>query len=137
MCLFDFNSDDLNRTCTVIRKQKPEHWCRSDQALVKLLPLSTFKRTVRRIYQLPEEQARRLAQWYATYIDDLTTFVDTSVAGQARPLIRGGAEGLKQFKKMFQSQLELVFKGMLSGRCHVIMGCYICNDLASLQACPA
>jgi len=119
MCLFDFNKDDLSRTCAVIRKQKREHWCKSDQALVKLLPLSTFKRTVRRTYLPPEQQAERLERWYATYIEDKTVFVDTSVAGQARPLIRGGAEGLKEFKKVFQSQLQLVFKGMLSGRCHV------------------
>eukprot|EP00775_Hariotina_reticulata_P012129 gene12129-12267_t len=114
MCLFDFNKDDLSRACAVIRKQKKEYWCKSDQALVKLLPLSTFKRTVRRVYLPPEQQAERLEQWYATYIEDLTVFVDTSVAGQARPLIRGGAEGLKEFKKVFQSQLQLVFKGMLS-----------------------
>jgi hypothetical protein len=39
------------------------------------------------------------------------------VDGKPKPLVRGGDEGMEQFKKVFISQLGLVEAGMLSGEC--------------------
>lgn len=115
MCFFDFNKEDVQAACNYQRTLKGEWKSLSNEALLKLLPLKTWKRTVRRTYLPAEVQSARLNQWYETYITNEGAFVDTSVAGQARPLVRGGAEGKQKFDQMFQNQLQLVHKGMLSG----------------------
>ncbi len=115
MCFFDFIKEDLQAACDYQRSLKEEWKNKSNEALVKLLPLKTWKRTVRRVYLPAEEQSARLNKWFEDYILNETAFVDTSVAGQARPLVRGGAEGRKRFQKVFEDQLVLVHKGMLSG----------------------
>lgn len=116
-CYFDFVKKDLEAACRHLRTLKVEWQNLSDEALVKLLPLKTFKRTVRRIYLPRDVQAARLNTWMEDYIIKETAFVDTSVAGQARPLVRGGAEGKDKFLKMWADQMQLVHKGMLSGEC--------------------
>lgn len=115
MCFFDFNKDDLQAACDHQRTLKDEWRLLSNQALVQRLPLKTWKRTVRRIYLAAEVQSARLNKWRETCITNEAAFVDTSVAGQARPLVRGGAEGKQKFDLMFQNQMQLVHKGMLSG----------------------
>jgi hypothetical protein len=117
MCFFDFIKDDLQAACDHLRSLKEEWENKSNEALVQLLPLKTWKRTVRRVYLPPEVQSARLNKWLETYIHNETAFMDTSVAGQARPLVRGGAEGKKKFDKVFAAQMQLVHRGMLSGEC--------------------
>ena len=112
-CLF--NKKELQDACKHLRSVKQEYRFKSDEGLVNELPLRTWKRTVRRTYLQPEQQSARLDQWHQKYIVNKAAFVDNSVAGQARPLVRGGEEGLKKFEKVLSSQLELVHKGMLSG----------------------
>lgn len=116
-CLFDFHKADLTAACKQQRTLNKDWEFLSDEQLVALLPLKTWKRTVRRIYLEPDVQAQRISKWRETYILNETVFVDTTVAGQARPLVRGGAEGLQKFEKVLLSQLDLVHKGMLSGEC--------------------
>lgn len=115
MCLFDFHPDDLKAACRHIRRVKKEWEFMTDESLVDLLPLKTWKRTVRRRYLQAAEQAARIIKWREHYILNEVAFVDTSVAGNARPLVHGGVEGLQKFQKVLASQLELVHKGMLSG----------------------
>lgn len=115
MCFFDFIKEDLQAACDHLRSVKEEYKYKGNQALVRLLPLRTWKRTVRRVYLPAAEQSARLNMWLETYIANETAFMDTSVAGQARPLVRGGAEGRKKFEKVFADQMQLVHKGMLSG----------------------
>lgn len=83
--------------------------------MVKELPLSTWKRTVRRVYLQPEKQLERLQAWYKEYIGNKNAFVDTTIEGKPRRLVRGGEEGLQKFELVLNSQLTLVRKGMLSG----------------------
>lgn len=115
MCFFDFIKEDLQAACDHLRSLKEEYKYKSNEALVQLLPLKTWKRTVRRVYLPADVQSARLNKWLDTYIHNETAFMDTSVAGQARPLVRGGAEGRSKFDKVFAAQMQLVHKGMLSG----------------------
>jgi hypothetical protein len=117
MCLFDFHKADLTAACLHQRSLKKDWGFKTDDQLVELLPLKTWKRTVRRRYLEADVQAQRINKWRETYLLNESIFVDTTVAGQARPLVRGGAEGLQKFEKVLLSQLELVHKGMLSGEC--------------------
>jgi hypothetical protein len=115
--LFKFVEKDLKAACAHVRKTNPDWANLSDVQLVDLLPLKTFKRIVRRVYLPPEVQAANLSSWLEEFINNESAFVDTSVAGQARPLVRGGAEGKAKFLKVFADQMKLVHKGMLSGEC--------------------
>jgi hypothetical protein len=78
--------------------------------LVLLLPLSTWKRTVRRRYGPASLQSKRLADWHAKFIDDATMCV-----AEGKALIHGGQQGLDKFSAVWHSQLELVNQGLLSG----------------------
>lgn len=117
MCLFDFHPEDLAAACKLLHDKFPDLYrFKTDLQMVMMLPLLTWKRTVRRVYIQPELQMERLEQWWKDYIDNQGAFIDTSVSGQARPLVRGGEQGLANFRKVMDSQLQLVRKGMLSGR---------------------
>lgn len=78
--------------------------------LVEELPLSTWKRTVRRRYGPAERQSQQLGAWYTKYILDPTMFV-----AEGKTLIHGGEQGLEKFNRVWHSQLELVNDSMLSG----------------------
>jgi hypothetical protein len=117
MCLFDFHKADLTAACLHQRSPKKDWGFKTDDQLVELLPLKTWKRTVRRRYLEADVQAQRINKWRETYLLNESICVDITVAGQARPLVRGGSEGLQRFEKVLLSQLELVHKGMLSGEC--------------------
>lgn len=114
-CLFNFDKADLNAVCKHLKSQKKEWETLSDEALVDMLPLSTWKRLVRREYLPGAVQAERINAWRQQYIIDEGVFVDTSTAGRVRTLVRGGVEGLAEFEKQLISQVELMNKDMLSG----------------------
>jgi hypothetical protein len=129
LSLFDFNEEDLKAAAAVLLKAfkvKADRLRKEGKAaeagkyaklslmhhnqLVQELPLSTWKRTVRRVYGPAERQSERLAAWYAKYISDPTMFV-----AEGKTLIHGGPEGLEKFNSVWRSQLELVNGDMLSG----------------------
>ena len=129
LSLFDFNEDDLKAAAKVVRAafktkaaalrsvgkaDEAAKYTRlsnmHDTQLVQELPLSTWKRTVRRTYGPAERQSGRLAAWYAKYIEDPTMFV-----AEGKTLIHGGQQGLDKFNNCWHSQLELVNEGLLSG----------------------
>ena len=131
LCHFEFNKRDLEAACQVLRKKTKDMSLtfKSAEALVLSVPLSTFKRTVRRVYLPGPEQAANLEAWYKKYIMDPLCFVDVS-GNKPKTLIRGGEEGLNSFNKTLTIQLGLVHQGLLSGehtclgdgRCHVRHG---------------
>ncbi len=129
LSLFDWNEADLMAAAEVVRKAFKAKAARlkaagkHDEAekffrlstmhhtqLVQEVPLSTWKRTVRRVYGPGERQSERLAAWYAKYIQDPTMFV-----AEGKTLIHGGQQGLDKFNNIWYSQLKLVNEGMLSG----------------------
>ena len=114
-CLFGFISTDLKPVCDIIRSRNSNFNFKTDADLVELLPLSTWRRTVRRVYLPPQIQLQRLEAWYMQYILNKAAFVDTTIPGKLHRLVRGDEEGLQKFAKVLNSQLELVRKGMLSG----------------------
>lgn len=116
MCLFDYNKEDLAAAAKVYRRKAKQPLFVSPDQLVLRLPLSTWKRTVRRVYLPPEEQLARLKVWYDKFILDQLNFVDRS-AGTLKGLVRGGKEGMERFTKVLCEQMELVQDGYLSGRC--------------------
>jgi hypothetical protein len=131
MSLFEFNQEDLSEAVPYVRdklyaKTKQMKWrLMTQEELLLELPLSTWKRSVRRVYLQPDQQLRNLAAWWKEFIDTPTVFV-ALVNGKAKPLVRGGAEGLEKFKKVMASQLGLVQQGMLSGEwelCHCAALC--------------
>jgi hypothetical protein len=67
------------------------------------------------VYVQPDQQLEKLTVWWKEFIDTPTAFVAV-IDGKAKPLVRGGAEGLEKFKKVMASQLGLVEQGMLSGK---------------------
>lgn len=83
--------------------------------LVLHVPLSTFKRTVRRCYGPAAEQSEALSTWYKTFVEDGSTFVQDGKA-----MVYGGKEGLEKFKAVWFNQLQLVNTGMLSGACSLL-----------------
>ena len=129
LALFDFNEADLAAAAKVVRAAFKAKAARlrkdrkDDEAakferlsglhhtqLVLELPLSTWKRTVRRVYGPAGQQSERLAAWHAKYIEDATMFVV-----EGKTLIHGGEQGLDKFRSVWHSQLELVNEGLLSG----------------------
>lgn len=98
-CLFDFHKEDLKAVCAYMKKKNKELALLTDKQLVDKLPLSTWKRTVRRCYLEGAVQAERISAWRQQYIKDEGVFVDTSTAGRVRTLVRDGVEGLAEFEK--------------------------------------
>jgi hypothetical protein len=112
LCLFDFNMSDLAAAVTVKRKQDSKLQYKTLQQLLDELPLSTWKRNVRRTYVSPEVQVQRLQQWFETYVAVGST---KAVDMQGMHLVAGGDEGLRKFQQTFHNQLALSRDGYLSG----------------------
>lgn len=121
LSLFEFDQGDMGAAAPVVaerlyKKTGDLKWkFMTHEQLVLELPLSTWKRTVRRVYVQRDQQLSKLAAWWAEYITTESAFV-AMVAGKPKALVRGGAEGLQKFKQVVANQLELVHQGMLSGK---------------------
>ncbi|WIA41424.1 hypothetical protein OEZ86_005007 [Tetradesmus obliquus] len=119
LSLFEFDQGDMGAAAPVVaerlyKKTGDLKWkFMTHEQLVLELPLSTWKRTVRRVYVQRDQQLSKLAAWWAEYFTTESAFV-AMVAGKPKALVRGGAEGLQKFKQVVANQLELVHQGMLS-----------------------
>lgn len=141
MCLFSFNTGDLEAAAIAVRNKLAAKkgrdgitWRTKTAAeLVKLLPLSTWARLVRRTYLPPDEQLHNIGRWWQTYILTEAAFV-ARVDGKVKTLVRGGQEGMDKFARVMANQLSLVEKGMLSGACGVVPATYS-TALSTLWAC--
>ena len=102
----------------MVRNKRKEVWISllSDREMVKRLPLSTWKRIVRRRYLPGEQQAANLEAWYEKWIKTQGNFVDLSNRSKPKTLIRGGQEGLDNFNKVLRNHMELVHGEYLSGK---------------------
>ncbi len=114
LCLFEFNSEDL---AAFLKYKQATDPCKfgkvTKEQLVLMLPLSAFKRFVRRHYFDGAKQAANLQKWYKTYLEDHKVAVDV----EGRHLVSGGPEGMKAFNECWDNQIKHALAQKMSGEC--------------------
>ena len=117
MVFFKFNVKQLADAARVYQEKNKEYAKWSVDALVKKLPLKTWRNTVERVY-LPEvEQVARLEGWFNKYISTAAIFTDAN----GRVLVSGGQAGLDKFLTVFGHQKDLTRGGFLSGKSNLLL----------------
>lgn len=109
MCFFEFNSKDLQAFLKSYRAKNPIYSNWGDKQMVDKLPLSTFKRHVRRMYSKPAAMEQQMLFWYQDFV------VVKAVDLLGNHIVSGGSKGLAAFDKCFNNQLQLAKNGYLTG----------------------
>lgn len=109
MSLFSFNKQDFKVAADELRK-KPEHSKKTDQQLLRELPLSTWQGKVRRNYLDGEQQVQNLQGWFEKY-----------EGSQGRDLasgrhVFGVGEQREEFENCLDNQMKLAAKERMSGK---------------------
>lgn len=110
LTFFNYNEQDLDAFWRHKKKDSKYKWS-TPQQLAMNLPLSDLRRFVRREYLQPEKQLQRLVEWYDKFVVNKAM----AVTLDGRHLVVGGTEGFEAFKRVWNSQIALVQRGLLSG----------------------
>jgi hypothetical protein len=117
LSLFEYDQADLKAFHTHKKKEK-QYANTTPQELVAQLPLSAFKRFVKRRYFDGALQAKKMEEWYAHFLLDPRMAVDIN----GRHLVAGGPDGMKAFDVVWHNQITHALNQKMSGEWSLVTG---------------